>query len=202
MSETNPDELAPVIMTEAELEQYCKDNNLIAVESSPFCNIRMHDDLTKELEQQRAAREEELQSHVKDGWGEGFLRAVLNAPPKDVQPAADAAANYVRACLGLPLRPKVEAKRPKSQQRGSYRKRMNAFTTAFGWTRSVLRLSVSKMQLFMPPKKLGGGKWRDPWEEWGDRVMKTTNIRLPGSWRTKRLAKKRRRALWRACGGF
>lgn len=197
------DELVPMIMSEEELAQHCKDNNSIAVESSPFCRITMSDSDQKELKQLAATREAELQEKVQEGWGEGFLRAVIMSPPKNIDAAVASATTYTRALLGLPrVPPPVKKPKPPSKYKGSYRKRMRAFTTTFGYARCILRLSQSKMQLFMPPNKKGGGKWQDPWEEWGDRVMKTTGIRLPGSWRTKRLAKKRRRALWRVCGGY
>ena len=90
----------------------------------------------------------------------------------------------------------------RAPRHGSYRERMRLYSEHIGYTRALLRLSQSKAALVLPPQRKEGGKWQDPWVAWGDRVMKSSGIRLPGSWRTKRLAKKRRRALWISCGGY
>lgn len=62
----------------------------------------------------------------------------------------------------------------------------------------VKLLQPGYMRLILPPVEYGGDPLKE-WKAWGDRVAKSTG-RIPGSWRTRRLAKKRMRWLMRHFG--
>lgn len=70
------------------------------------------------------------------------------------------------------------------------------------WVRAAVQLGQSKTRLLLPPTELGGDPDKE-WKDWERRISRALGgPRMPGSWRTARGRKKRKRWLIRNFGRY